>query len=157
METKQTLPKSLDDCLIQDPVTVRLKKIASVLNVIGKVLFWIVTVGGSLASIITAIALEDGIPLLFVPAAVLQGFITLGIFKLVALLFESLGCIVQNTKTNADVALLQAAGAGSVNSAAKEACVGEWRCTCGNINKDYVSSCSCGRNKREVLSSQSQV
>ena len=28
---------------------------------------------------------------------------------------------------------------------------GRWRCVCGTENADYVSSCSCGRRKRDVL------
>ena len=28
---------------------------------------------------------------------------------------------------------------------------GGWKCTCGKTNYSYVSTCSCGRNKREVL------
>ena len=28
---------------------------------------------------------------------------------------------------------------------------GWWRCVCGVENADYVSSCSCGRSKRDVL------
>ena len=28
---------------------------------------------------------------------------------------------------------------------------GRWRCVCGVENAEYVSSCSCGRNKRDVL------
>ncbi len=28
---------------------------------------------------------------------------------------------------------------------------GTWRCTCGRKNQDYVSTCACGKNKREVL------
>ena len=28
---------------------------------------------------------------------------------------------------------------------------GGWKCECGTINPSYVSSCGCGRNKREVL------
>ena len=27
---------------------------------------------------------------------------------------------------------------------------GKWRCTCGRINANYVSSCSCGVNKRDI-------
>lgn len=29
---------------------------------------------------------------------------------------------------------------------------GKWQCLCGRINEKYVSSCACGRNKREVFS-----
>lgn len=28
---------------------------------------------------------------------------------------------------------------------------GGWKCDCGKVNFDYVSTCHCGRNKREVL------
>ena len=28
---------------------------------------------------------------------------------------------------------------------------GGWKCTCGKTNYSYVSTCSCGKNKREVL------
>ena len=27
---------------------------------------------------------------------------------------------------------------------------GKWKCSCGRINDDYVSTCACGRNKRDV-------
>lgn len=30
-----------------------------------------------------------------------------------------------------------------------------WKCTCGKIHSDYVSSCSCGQNKRDVMNIQS--
>ena len=29
---------------------------------------------------------------------------------------------------------------------------GGWQCVCGTVNHSYVSTCGCGRNKREVLS-----
>ena len=29
--------------------------------------------------------------------------------------------------------------------------VGGWKCTCGKVHSDYVSSCSCGKNKRDIL------
>ncbi len=28
---------------------------------------------------------------------------------------------------------------------------GGWKCTCGRTNYNYVSTCACGKNKREVL------
>lgn len=28
---------------------------------------------------------------------------------------------------------------------------GGWKCTCGRTNESYVSTCACGKNKREVL------
>ena len=31
---------------------------------------------------------------------------------------------------------------------------GGWKCTCGNVHASYVSSCSCGRDKWEVLHPQ---
>ena len=31
---------------------------------------------------------------------------------------------------------------------------GGWKCACGNIHAAYVSSCSCGLNKREALTGQ---
>lgn len=30
----------------------------------------------------------------------------------------------------------------------------EWLCTCGRINRNYVSNCGCGKSKREVLNEQ---
>lgn len=27
---------------------------------------------------------------------------------------------------------------------------GGWKCTCGSVNANYVSTCSCGRNKRDI-------
>ncbi len=35
--------------------------------------------------------------------------------------------------------------------------VGGWKCTCGKIHNDYVDSCSCGQNKRDVLNAQSDT
>ena len=29
---------------------------------------------------------------------------------------------------------------------------GSWTCTCGRVNASYVSSCFCGKSKREVMS-----
>lgn len=29
---------------------------------------------------------------------------------------------------------------------------GNWTCTCGRVNASYVSSCFCGKSKREVMS-----
>ena len=29
---------------------------------------------------------------------------------------------------------------------------GSWICTCGKVNASYITSCSCGKSKREVLS-----
>lgn len=31
---------------------------------------------------------------------------------------------------------------------------GEWQCSCGQINKNYISSCQCGKNRRDVLAEQ---
>lgn len=31
---------------------------------------------------------------------------------------------------------------------------GGWECSCGRVQADYVSTCSCGKNKREVLRAQ---
>ena len=30
----------------------------------------------------------------------------------------------------------------------------EWKCTCGRIHKQYVSSCSCGASKHEAIAAQ---
>ena len=34
---------------------------------------------------------------------------------------------------------------------------GEWQCSCGQINKNYISSCQCGKNRRDVLAEQNNV
>ena len=34
---------------------------------------------------------------------------------------------------------------------ASELPAGKWQCPCGRINEKYVSSCACGRKKRDVL------
>lgn len=31
---------------------------------------------------------------------------------------------------------------------------GGWKCTCGKVHATYVSSCACGANKRQVLTTQ---
>ena len=31
-----------------------------------------------------------------------------------------------------------------------------WICECGTVNANYVSTCSCGRNKREVLAARNK-
>ena len=28
---------------------------------------------------------------------------------------------------------------------------GEWRCTCGRINRSYISTCACGKSKIDVI------
>ena len=28
---------------------------------------------------------------------------------------------------------------------------GNWKCVCGRVNQDYVYTCACGKNKRDVL------
>jgi len=32
----------------------------------------------------------------------------------------------------------------------QKANVGEWQCTCGRVNKNYVYSCACGASKADV-------
>lgn len=34
----------------------------------------------------------------------------------------------------------------------KASAPGSWTCTCGRVNASYVSSCFCGKSKREVMS-----
>ena len=46
-----------------------------------------------------------------------------------------------------------AASAPAQNSE-RPAAAGEWKCTCGRIHKQYVSSCSCGASKREAIAAQ---
>lgn len=31
-----------------------------------------------------------------------------------------------------------------------------WKCTCGKVNEDFVFTCVCGRNKRDVLSEKQE-
>lgn len=33
---------------------------------------------------------------------------------------------------------------------------GGWKCLCGAVNASYISTCKCGRTKRDVLSSQQE-
>ena len=33
---------------------------------------------------------------------------------------------------------------------------GGWKCVCGAVNASYISTCQCGRTKRDVLSSQQE-
>lgn len=36
----------------------------------------------------------------------------------------------------------------------QQADAGEWQCTCGRVHKNYVSSCSCGVNKRDLANTE---
>lgn len=35
--------------------------------------------------------------------------------------------------------------------------LGGWKCSCGRVNYSYVTTCPCGKNKRDVLSQQQQT
>lgn len=39
----------------------------------------------------------------------------------------------------------------SSKSADQHLAAGGWKCTCGKVHASYVSSCSCGKDKRDVL------
>ena len=81
---------------------------------------------------------------ILVPLAVL-GF---GIFfaNLVAMLIRTEGKLV---KQLADLEQSQQHIKTTVEEGVLEP--GAWRCTCGRKNQDYVSTCACGKNKREIL------
>ena len=34
---------------------------------------------------------------------------------------------------------------------------GGWKCVCGTVNASYVSSCSCGKTKREIIARQAST
>ena len=44
----------------------------------------------------------------------------------------------------------------TTQDSARSAGVGEWKCTCGAIHKDYESSCACGVTKYEAKAAQNK-
>ena len=57
---------------------------------------------------------------------------------------------VQIQQPSSQPAPIAVATTASMEVPAHESAVGKWRCTCGKINADYVSTCSCGVSKHEA-------
>lgn len=133
------------------------------------ILFWITVIGGVITAIVTAIAAGSfwlflGIALGSLICAYLTG-----------LFLSGFGELIESTQENAAtnkliLRKLESSGSNLSSSAPAPAPVqqnsvrsmytpaaasgvpdGRWQCDCGRINENYVSSCACGRNKREVM------
>ena len=138
------------------------------------IFFWITVIGGGIAAIVTAIAAGSfwlflGIALGSLICAYLSGLFLSGFGELI----ES---SQENAATNKQIlrklessgpdqhpsapspvpAQQRAARSTPTPTAASGAPAGKWRCDCGRINENYVSSCTCGRSKREVMLARSK-
>lgn len=118
-QNKKT-PKSVKECLKPDPVSTNLWIWCQRLETLGKILFWIILIGGIILSIITALVkVEVGGTyysrtetqfdvIIFFTSLVETGLYALieyCVYHMIALLVGALGSIVQNTKLSADLAL----------------------------------------------------
>ena len=78
---------------------------------------------------------------------------------LLSLVLYAFGELVEHTasidsKMGKDTATIQQAAPEKETEKDKDKKIitdGGWKCTCGKTNYSYVSTCSCGKNKREVL------
>lgn len=133
---EKQIPKDLKDCYKTDSTTQNLWIWCERLETCGKILFWILIIGGLIFSISTSIVekeviveeatfwreaetelretfdFEIFIPLLFETA--LYSFIEYCAYHVLALLISSLASIVQHTKITANIALYNSAKSESI-------------------------------------------
>ncbi len=128
--TQKEIPKNMEDCIKPDSVSSSLWGWCERLEKWGKILFWVLIIGGLILSISTSIVekevvveeatywseaeteirktfdLEIFIPLLLETA--LYAFLEYCAYHIFALLIGTLASIVQNTKISANIALYRA-------------------------------------------------
>ncbi len=103
------VPKSLNECLTADPVSNNLWTWCQRIENYGKILFWILVVGGIIVAIATVYTgpMDENGPLFF--QSIIQwgiyAFLEYCTYHVLALLIGALASIVQNTKVHTDIVL----------------------------------------------------
>lgn len=128
---KKEIPKNMDDCIKPDSVSTNLWVWCERLEKWGKILFWILFIGGLIFSISSSIVEKEVVVReatywsdaktevrttfdfeLFIPLLLdtaLYAFLEYCAYHIIALLIGALASIVQNTKITADIALYNTA------------------------------------------------
>ena len=136
----------------------KVKTFASVLFVISVLL-------GLIGAILSAVAADSFWSFLLIFGASLLGAYLTSLFlygsgELIDSTQENLytnkAILAKLNRENGETSLKQAPSSAyrqssiSQNAYGAPAQNGKWMCSCGRINDDYVSTCTCGRNKRDV-------
>ena len=176
------IPKTLSECTKPDPTASNLHIWAERLERWGQILFWFFVVAGiilSIAAFFTEGYYDEtaGLAALISTALnwALSAFIEYCAYHVLALLIDSLACIVQNTNISVNVALYTAkpsegedaaptpasnpvtvsgkppihrGNESSRNAPIVKRTVGPWSCSCGQTNADTDQFCkNCGKFK----------
>ena len=121
--TEKRIPKNMEECIKPDSVSSNLWVWCERLEVLGKVLFWIIIVLGLFTAITTAISTDEIVSgsyykyterktsfdivvfITLIIEVLIYAFIEYCVYHVLALLIGALASIVQNTKVTANLAL----------------------------------------------------
>jgi len=126
--SNKKIPKNIEECIKQDLVSKNLWEWCKKLEKWGKILFWVLIIGGLFLSINSSIIEEEIIVSswvgetteiretfsfeIFIPLflnSILYAFIEYWIYHIITILIGALASIVQNTTINSNIALYNAA------------------------------------------------
>lgn len=159
---KHVTPLSLEDSLKTDKVIKDLWSWAAGLETLGKILFVVIIVIGVVSAIFSSFQVVPndygyrshvdflwGEFFLGLVYTALYAFIEFCAYHILALLVGALASIVQNTRAAARILeYKETVSDDEVLGNNRQPLDDEWKCSkCGNINKNYVGTCSCGQSK----------
>ena len=155
---------------ISKDIGAELKAAAERIYRIGNLIQLIILIVGVLGGVITLFDTEEFIFFLAIAGGALVEFlIARGIIYMISVRLYAEGEKVHLLKRNGDAAAKETSPAvvkttatpastpapktypasfGQANMS-QPAPAGSWRCSCGRVNASYVSSCTCGKNKRD--------
>ena len=151
---------------ISKDIGAELKAAAERIYRIGNLIQLIILIAGVLGGVITFFDTEEFVFFLAIAGGALVEFlIARGIIYLISVRLYAEGEKVHLLKRNGDAPAKETppvvvkttaapapkeypASFGQANMS-QPAPAGSWRCSCGRVNASYVSSCTCGKNKRD--------